>query len=87
MAKINVLKHEMVPEHQVVKKDEEERILKDLNIGKDLLPRISKSDPAIKALEEINGPLEDGTIIKIIRNSPTAGISVYYRVVEGGLFK
>ncbi|MCL4343266.1 MAG: DNA-directed RNA polymerase subunit H [Candidatus Thermoplasmatota archaeon] len=87
MAKINVLKHDMVPEHHIVGKEEEERVLRELNIKKDLLPRINRNDPAIKALEEINGPIEDDTIIKIIRKSPTAGISVYYRVVEGGLFK
>ncbi len=77
----------MVPEHQIVGKDEEERVLKELKIGKDLLPRINRFDPAIKALEEINGPIDDDTLIRITRKSPTAGISVYYRVVEGGLFK
>ncbi|MFG1519351.1 MAG: DNA-directed RNA polymerase subunit H [Thermoplasmataceae archaeon] len=87
MARVNVLKHEMVPEHYIVTKKEEESLLKQLGISKDLLPRINRSDPAIKALEEINGPIEEGTIIKIIRKSPTAGTSTYYRVVESGVFK
>ncbi|MCL4438251.1 MAG: DNA-directed RNA polymerase subunit H [Thermoplasmataceae archaeon] len=87
MAKLNVLQHELVPAHHVVKKEEEDKVLKELGIAKDLLPRISRSDPAIKALEEIHGPLEGGTIIKISRKSPTMGYSVYYRVVTSEVFK
>ncbi len=87
MAKFNVLQHELVPEHHVVPKSEEDKVLKELDIAKDLLPKISRSDPAIKALEEIHGPLENGTIIKIVRKSPTMGYSVYYRVITSEVFK
>ncbi|HLH85393.1 MAG TPA: DNA-directed RNA polymerase subunit H [Thermoplasmataceae archaeon] len=87
MAKFNVLQHELVPEHHVVKKEDEDKVLKEIGIAKDLLPKISRSDPAIKALEEIHGPLSDGTIIRIVRKSPTMGYSVYYRVVASEVFK
>ncbi|MCL4330286.1 MAG: DNA-directed RNA polymerase subunit H [Candidatus Thermoplasmatota archaeon] len=87
MARFNVLKHEMVPEHSLVSKKEEETLLRSLEISKELLPRINRNDPAIKALEEISGPIPDGSIIRIVRKSPTAGSSVYYRVLEEGVFK
>jgi DNA-directed RNA polymerase subunit H len=87
MGKFNVLQHDLVPEHHLVDVKEEQRILKELNVAKDLLPKISRNDPAVKALEEIHGPLENGRMIKIIRKSPTVGLSTYYRVVTGEVFK
>ncbi|MCL4340634.1 MAG: DNA-directed RNA polymerase subunit H [Candidatus Thermoplasmatota archaeon] len=87
MARLNVLQHELVPEHHLIKKSEEDKVLKELGIAKDLLPRISRSDPAIKALEEIHGPLEGGTVIKIVRKSPTLGYSEYYRVITSEVFR
>lgn len=87
MARFNVLKHDLVPEHQIVNEKEEETILKEMRISRDLLPKISRNDPAVKALEDIHGPLKNGTIIRIIRQSKTAGVSVYYRVIESGVFK
>ena len=87
MGKLNVLRHELVPEHHLVKKEDEEKVLKDLNIAKDLLPKISRNDPAVKALEDIHGPLEEGRIIRIVRKSPTAGFSIYYRAISGEIFK
>ncbi|MCL5783213.1 MAG: DNA-directed RNA polymerase subunit H, partial [Candidatus Thermoplasmatota archaeon] len=64
-----------------------DKVLNELGIAKDLLPKISRSDPAIKALEEIHGPIESGTIIKIVRKSPTLGYSVYYRAITSEVFK
>ena len=87
MARINVLKHDLVPEHQLVDEKEEKAILKELKITKDLLPKINRNDPTIKALEDMHGPVKNGTVIRIIRKSKTAGVSVYYRVVESGVFK
>ncbi len=71
----------MVPEHHLIEKKNEEKVLSQLGIPKDLLPKLVKNDPAIRALEEIHGPIEPGRIIEIVRKSPTAGISRYYRVV------
>ncbi len=81
MSKFNVLEHEIVPEHHLVPIDEEDSLLKKLNVSKDNLPKISINDPTIKALEEIHGKLEPNRIIKIIRKSPTAGFYEYYRVI------
>ena len=76
-----MLEHEIVPEHHLVPVEEEDKVLKMLNVTKENLPRISINDPAVKALEEIHGKLEPGRIIKIIRKSPTAGYYEYYRVI------
>ncbi|MEM0139458.1 MAG: DNA-directed RNA polymerase subunit H [Ferroplasma sp.] len=81
MSKFNVLEHENVPEHHLVPEEEENSLLKKLNVTKEDLPKISINDPTIKALEEIHGKLEPGRLIKIIRKSPTAGYYEYYRVI------
>ena len=82
-----MLQHDLVPEHHVVPKSEEDKVLKELDISKDLLPKISRNDPTVKALEDIHGKLDNGRIIKIIRKSPTVGYSIYYRVISGEVFK
>jgi DNA-directed RNA polymerase subunit H len=81
MSKFNVLEHEIVPEHHLVPVEEEEKVLTELNVTKDDLPKISINDPAIKALEEIHGKLIPGRIVRIVRKSPTAGYYEYYRVI------
>jgi len=82
--KYNVLEHELVPEHYPVSKDEEKEILEKLGVSKEKLPKILKSDPVIRVLERIYGPIEIGSLIKIVRKSPTAGKVVVYRVVVEG---
>lgn len=84
MTDINVLAHHLVPEHQIVKEEEEERILKSMNATKDELPKIRKSDPVIRILESAYGHIEEGTLIRILRESKTAGVSIAYRVVVRG---
>ena len=48
----------------------------ELGIKKENLPKILKTDSAIKQLKPATGD-----VIKIIRDSPTAGSTVYYRRV------
>ena len=72
----NVLTHNLVPKHIILKDDERKEVLEKFNIIPEQLPKILKNDPAAK---EINA--EEGDMIKIIRDSPTAGVSVYYRFV------
>ena len=81
MAKLNVLEHELVPEHYLVLVDEEEKILKSLGVKKENLPKIRKSDPVLRILERKYGHIPIGSIIKIVRKSPTAGRIITYRVV------
>jgi DNA-directed RNA polymerase subunit H len=58
---------------------EKEEVLKKYRVTLKQLPRILSSDPVVKAIGA-----KPGDIIKIIRKSPVAGESVYYRVVVKG---
>ncbi|MBC7128858.1 MAG: DNA-directed RNA polymerase subunit H [Thermoplasmatales archaeon] len=73
---MDILKHVLVPQHEVLKEEEVEKLLKAYNISKESLPRIIVDDPVVKAIGA-----KEGDVIKIIRNSPTAGKSVVYRLV------
>lgn len=74
--KFAVRDHENVPEHILLTHDEGEKILGLYGIEAPQLPKIHVNDPAAK---EINAKV--GDIIKIIRRSPTANQSVFYRLV------
>lgn len=81
--RFNVLEHQLVPEHRLVAEEETDRVLKALKITRDQLPKIRKSDPVIQILEKIEGPIEEGRIIRVTRVSTTAGVSEAYRLVIG----
>ncbi len=74
--KLDIFKHALVPQHEVLPEKEVEELLKKINISKGQLPKILADDPAAKKLEA-----KRGDVIKITRKSRTAGTSVYYRVV------
>ncbi len=73
---IDLFEHELVPEHEIVGEEEREKLLGQLGIEASQLPKIRQNDPLIKLLRA-----EPGDIIRIKRNSPTAGKSTYYRLV------
>jgi DNA-directed RNA polymerase subunit H len=76
---IKITNHVYQPKHEILPKDEAQRILIKYNTRPSQLPYIMISD---KGLEDLD--VRPGDIIKIMRKSPTAGQSVYYRyVVEG----
>lgn len=79
-----MLKHVLTPEHHLLTPEEEEKVLNGLQITKGQLPKIRKSDPGIKILETIHGPIEEGRVIKIVRKSETAQEFVVYRLVTRG---
>ena len=80
--KFNVLEHGMVPQHTLVPVKDEKDIMKLLDIEtKDALPKIKQSDPVLKILSKIEGRIEVGRMIKIVRESPTAGQIIVYRKV------
>ena len=81
----NVLEHEMVPEHHLLSEEMEKKVLDKYGIGKDQLPKIRKTDPCIKVLEEILGEeISEGRVIKVVRLNPVSGVSNAYRVVIRG---
>jgi len=78
-ASVDISSHVLVPRHTKLSPEETSALLETLNITANQLPKILKSDPAIRHLNT-----EVGEIIKIERNSPTVGKSNYYRVVISG---
>jgi len=74
--KIRLQDHVLVPKHEVLSKEEAEELLKLLGISKEQLPKIKATDPIVK---EIGA--KPGDIVKITRESLTAGKSVFYRLV------
>jgi len=77
--KVDILQHTMVPKHTKVSEEEAKKLLENYNINTSQLPKILKSDPAIISLDP-----KIGDIIKIARDSPTAGKISFYRVVING---
>lgn len=71
-----VANHFLVPKHLKLSENEKKELLEKLNISIKELPKIYNTDAAI---QDLKAEAED--IIKITRNSKTAGESVYYRVV------
>ncbi len=74
--KFRMQDHILVPKHELLKKKEAEEILNVLGIAKEDLPKIKAEDPIAK---EIGA--KPGDIVRIIRDSPTAGKSIVYRLV------
>ena len=72
----NVFNHELVPKHILLKPDEAKQILSRYHIRPFQIPYIKVSDPAARAVGA-----KPGDIIKVIRKSPTAGESDFYRYV------
>ncbi|MCD6367859.1 MAG: DNA-directed RNA polymerase subunit H [Candidatus Aenigmarchaeota archaeon] len=76
MVEFKVTDHVLVPQHEILSEDEKQKLLKTLNISEKQLPKILESDPVVK---EIGAKV--GDVIKITRDSPVAGKSIYYRIV------
>ena len=75
-ASFDLFKHESVPNHIIASQDEVELVLEHYGILKPQLPRILREDPAVKVLGA-----KAGQVIRIERESPTAGTTYYYRLV------
>ncbi|MBQ8179803.1 MAG: DNA-directed RNA polymerase subunit H [Candidatus Methanomethylophilaceae archaeon] len=80
----NVLKHRLVPEHHLLSEEEADEVLARKGMTRDQLPKVRKSDPGIKILESIHGPIDEGRVIKVVRKSETAQEFVGYRLVTRG---
>lgn len=73
---INILKHELVPEHRILSKEEKEKFLERFNITARQLPKILITDAVVQQIGA-----KEGDVLEIKRKSPTAGITLYYRYV------
>lgn len=74
--KISLLDHDLIPRHEILSKEETEEVLNGYNITSAQLPKIKIIDPVC---ELIGAKL--GQILRITRNSQTADVAVYYRLV------
>ncbi|MBI2581038.1 DNA-directed RNA polymerase subunit H [Candidatus Woesearchaeota archaeon] len=76
MKKIDVKKHVLVPKHVKLSEKEKEEVLRQYNARFEDFPRILKKDAALQGIN-----VKYGDLIKIVRKSPTARETVFYRVV------
>ncbi len=76
MPEFDVLTHQLVPKHEILLEKDAEEVLKNFKLNKDQLPKVLITDPTIKRIGA-----KVGDIIKITRDSPTAGCSEFYRMV------
>jgi len=75
----NIFAHVLVPKHEIVAPDEKDKLLNEYRVQPYQLPRLKASDPGAKAIGA-----KPGDIVRIVRDSPTAGKYTSYRyVVEG----
>ena len=72
----NILEHELVPKHRILSTEEYEAIKKKYNIKNNSeFPEISRFDPVAEAIG-----LRPNKLCEIIRKSPTAIETMYYRL-------
>jgi len=72
----DIFEHKLVPKHEILTKEERDRVLAQYRVQPYQLPQIKASDPAVKAIGA-----KPGDILRIVRKSPTAGEHAAYRYV------
>ena len=78
MSEFDIQKHKLVPKHEIMTEEEISEEFSDVDYNFKDLPKIRADDPVV---EEIGA--EPGNVLRITRNSETAGVFVTYRIVEG----
>ena len=75
--KIDIQDHMLVPTHEIMTEEEIADEFSDVEYDFKNLPKIKSDDPVVKAIEA-----KPGDILRITRESQTAGVFVTYRIVE-----
>ncbi|MCJ7450668.1 MAG: DNA-directed RNA polymerase subunit H [Candidatus Nanohaloarchaeota archaeon QJJ-9] len=73
---LDIQNHELVPDHEKMDEEEVQNLLEEYDIEKENLPKIKSDDSVMKSMDA-----EPGDVIRIIRESETAGKTEYYRIV------
>jgi DNA-directed RNA polymerase subunit H len=81
-APFKTIEHRLIPKHEVLGEKETSELFNNYKINERKLPRIFNTDPIAKGLDA-----KVGDIVRINRESETAGGSLYYRVVVKGMQK
>ena len=76
--KIDIQDHMLVPKHEIMTEEEISEEFSDVDYDFVDLPKIRSDDPVVKAIGA-----EVGNVLRITRQSQTAGVFVTYRIVEG----
>jgi DNA-directed RNA polymerase subunit H len=72
----DVLQHVMVPDHSIMDEEEIRNLLSNYHLTLEQLPKIYHDDPAVKAIKA-----KAGDVIRIVRESQTAGRAESFRLV------
>ncbi|MBW2963875.1 DNA-directed RNA polymerase subunit H [Candidatus Woesearchaeota archaeon] len=73
------VQHVLIPKHKKISDKEKKELLDKYKITINELPVILKSDAALIGMD-----VQAGDVVKIERDSPTAGKTVFYRGVIDG---
>lgn len=72
------IQHVLVPKHTKLSDAEKKALLEKYNITVRELPKIPQTDSALAGMD-----VKQGDVVKISRDSPTAGKATFYRGVSG----
>jgi DNA-directed RNA polymerase subunit H len=72
----NPLEHKMVPNHEILEEAELKKTLAEYNIEKEQMPKIRITDPSAVYIKA-----KVGDVIRITRDSNSAGKAIFYRLV------
>ncbi|WP_405296086.1 DNA-directed RNA polymerase subunit H [Methanobrevibacter sp.] len=75
--KIDIQDHMLVPKHEIMTEEEISDEFSEADYDFNDLPKIKSKDPVVKAIGA-----EPGNVLRITRESQTAGVFVTYRIVE-----
>ena len=70
--------HMLVPKHEIMTENEISDEFSNVDYDFKNLPKIKSNDPVVKAIGA-----EPGNVLRITRESQTAGEFITYRIVEG----
>jgi DNA-directed RNA polymerase subunit H len=73
---VDVQDHELVPDHELLDEEELESVLEEYDVKRTDLPKIERTDAAIKPLDAATGD-----VVKVTRDSRTTDTAVTYRLV------